>query len=167
MNRRLSKISSSAEIFNDAAPPYQDALNKSGYEYKLKFSPPDNNHSRKRNRSRNVTWFNPPHSENVATNIGKRFFSLLDRSFPPGHQLHKLLNRNTIKLSYSCMPNIKRTISKHNASVLSKSELKPTDDINTCNCRDKLQCPLQNKCLTSSVIYQATVTRNDNMAKDT
>ena len=40
INRRLSTISANEEIFNEAAPIYQDALRRSGYEYQLKFDPP-------------------------------------------------------------------------------------------------------------------------------
>ena len=35
INKRLSEISSDKECFNKAKPLYQDALNKSGYNYKL------------------------------------------------------------------------------------------------------------------------------------
>jgi len=164
INKRLSNISSNENIFNDATPVYQEALNNSGYDYNLKFNPqntPDKNiNTNKRKRSRNVTWFNPPYSENVATNIGKKFFRLLDKCFPPGHQLRPLLNRNTVKLSYSCMPNMGQIISTHNKHVLNKTKPKPTVT-QTCSCRAKNQCPLDNKCLTSCVIYQATVTRQD------
>ena len=34
---RLSSLSSPEEIFNDSVIPYQDALDKSGYKYKLKY----------------------------------------------------------------------------------------------------------------------------------
>ena len=101
--------------------------------------------------------------------IVKTWTQTLEESFsnfwtnvsPPGHQLHKLLNRNTVKLSYSCMPNFKEIISDHNKSVLSKCQPKPYIDPHTCNCRDDSNCPLENKCLTSGIIYQATVTRQD------
>ena len=33
---------------------------------------------------------------------------------------------------------------------------------NNCNCRAKEKCPVDKKCQTSSLIYQATVTRHDN-----
>lgn len=163
INNRLSKISSTESIFKNATPEYQEALNKSGYDHELKFNPNKRNNSRNnlRKRTRRITWFNPPYSENVDTNIGRKFFLLLDKCFPPGHQLHKLLNRNTVKLSYSCMPNIKQIISSHNTSVLKKSQPQPDVNTNTCNCRDSNNCPLENKCLISSVIYQATVTRDD------
>ena len=168
INKRLSNISSNESIFDEAAPPYQEALKKSGYSYELKYKPQnksDKNHSRK--RSRRITWFNPPYSENVATNIGKKFFHLLEKCFPPANKLHRLLNRNTIKLSYSCMPNVHNIISRHNKSTLAKTEPKPDDNARTCNCRDSDECPVENKYLTKGVVYQATVTRQDIMKNET
>ena len=38
--------------------------------------------------------------------MGKKFLSLIDRHFPAGSKLRKIFNSNTIKVSYSCMPNI-------------------------------------------------------------
>jgi hypothetical protein len=86
INKRLSNISSNEEVFKAATPPYQEALKESGYDYQLKYNPPPqstNTNSRKRNRQRNITWFNPPYSESVATNVGKKFLILLDKCFPP------------------------------------------------------------------------------------
>ena len=37
--KRLSEISSDEEAFNEAAPPYQEALPKSGYSHTLKIHP--------------------------------------------------------------------------------------------------------------------------------
>merc|ERR1711954_83934 len=39
INRRLSSISSSPEIFSEAAPMFQEALVRSGYDYKLEYKP--------------------------------------------------------------------------------------------------------------------------------
>ena len=39
INKRLSEISSDEDAFNEAAPPYQEALCKSGYAYHLRFNP--------------------------------------------------------------------------------------------------------------------------------
>ena len=91
VNRRLSKNSSSKEIFDAAAPPYQEALNKSGYKHTLQFEPPETHctKKKKKNRKRCVCWFNPPFSLNVKTNVGKEFLKLLDRSFPPSNPLVK------------------------------------------------------------------------------
>ncbi|GFR95440.1 hypothetical protein ElyMa_000944200 [Elysia marginata] len=51
-------------------------------------------------RKRRITWFNPPYSKNVSSNIGKKSFNLLNSCFPPNHKLHKVINKNTVKLSY-------------------------------------------------------------------
>ena len=40
INRRLSSISSNHEVFKAACPPYQAALEKSGYDFKLSYDPP-------------------------------------------------------------------------------------------------------------------------------
>ena len=53
-----------------------------------------------RKRKRSIRWFNPLYSEHVASNIGKQFLKLLDMCFPPTNKLHKILNRNKVKLSY-------------------------------------------------------------------
>ena len=121
-----------------------------------------------RKRTRNITWFNPPYSENVATNIGRKFFTLIDKCFPKEHQLNKLLNRSTVKLSYSCMPNIKSIISMHNRSKASKSIPAETNkEQRLCNCQSNRECPLDKKCQTNGVVYQAVVTRQDNMEVET
>ena len=135
---------------------YQEALNKSGYNYKLSYNEPRNEiqHSRK-NRPRNILWYNPPFSKNIKTNVGKRFLSLIDQHFPNSHSLHKMFNRNTLKSSYSCMTNIKTIISNHNKAQINKSD--PTNDSN-CNCRNSSMCPMDGKCNDQNMIYQAEVT---------
>ena len=105
INRRLSEILSDAGVFNEAAKPYQEALGKSGYTFKLQFKPPQTSLPIS-NRSRNIIWFNPPYNRNVKSNIGRQFLRLIDQSFPVGHKLRKIFNRNTLKLSYGCMPNV-------------------------------------------------------------
>ena len=123
INRRLSSVSSDHEVFNEASAPYQEALRKSGYAFKLEFKPPPQQPpSQKRKRQRNVIWFNPPYNKSVKTNIGRAFISLIERSLPAGHKLRKIFNRNTIKLSYSCMPNVKQIIDGHNKAILKMAE---------------------------------------------
>ena len=78
---------------------------------------------RKRQRKRNIIWFNPPFDKNVTTNIGRRFLQLLDLHFHVGHPYHRICNRNTVKVSYCCMPNMGSIISSHNHKIL-KSEKK-------------------------------------------
>ena len=77
------------------------------------------------------------------SNVGKCFLSLIDQHFPNSHSLHKIFNRNTLKLSYSCMTNIKTIISNHNKAQIKKSD--PTNDSN-CNCRNSSMCPMDGKC---------------------
>ena len=58
-----------------------------------------------KNRSRNITWFHPPYSKHVATNVGKKFLLIVNDCFRQDHPLRKIFNKNTLKISYSCMPN--------------------------------------------------------------
>ena len=88
----------------------------------------------------------------------------LDKEFPKGHALHKIFNRNTVKISYSCMPNLKQKIDGHNKSTLRKTNAVPPK---ACNCRQPAHCPLDGNCLKSAVIYQATVATEDNRPAET
>ena len=72
------------------------------------------------------------------------------------HSLHAIFNRNTLKLSYSCMPNVKSIISTHNKNLIKPNTEDPNK--NLCNCRKKAECPLDNQCLAKGIVYQATVT---------
>ena len=56
-------------------------------------------------RTRNLTWFSSAFSMIVATNIGNNFFLLVNECFPKNRKLHMIINKNTMKLSYSCMNN--------------------------------------------------------------
>ena len=66
---------------------------------------------------------------------------------------------STIKVSYSCMPNRKTKIHKHNKNTLEKAQQKHPDT-QLCNCTNKKQCPLKGQCLTESIVYQANITAN-------
>jgi len=109
--------------------------------------------------------YNPPFSKNVATNVGGTFLKIVDEEFPEGHVLHKIFNRNTLKISYSCMPNLKQKIDGQNKSTLQKKAAPPISKV--CNCRRPADCPMAGDCLKSSVVYQATVTMEDNRPAQT
>ena len=162
INRRLTKISSDKESFDATSKPYQQALRQSGYNYNLAYDPQPVR--RERRRTRNVTWYNPPYSANVATDIGRKFLRTIDECFPERHPLHKVFNRNTLKLSYSCMPNMQHIITAHNKAVLKKCD-NVQEATSKCNCRQKDSCPLDGKCQTKGIVYQATVT-NDNTKEE-
>ena len=53
---RLSNLSSSEDIFNEAAVHYQDALQRSGYDHKLEYKPTQNRNRQGRNRKRQIIW---------------------------------------------------------------------------------------------------------------
>ena len=53
-------MSKNEEIFNEAVPVYQKALDDAGYNFKMKFNPTIQGTSGKKQRSRNLIWFNPP-----------------------------------------------------------------------------------------------------------
>jgi hypothetical protein len=158
INKRLSELSCNAQEFHKAKGPYEKAINNSGYQYKMEY---ERKVPTKRRRRRKIIWFNPPFSKNVKTNIGRKFMLLIKNHFPPQHKLHKIFNFNNVKISYSCMNNIKTIIQSHNANILTDSKTIKTAD---CNCRIKSSCPLNGNCRKRSIVYKATVTSNDTTA---
>ena len=157
VNNRLSRISSNEMVFNMAAPDFQAALDKSGYSHKLVYDPNIRSKKKKKNRQRKVTWFNPPYSANVKTNIGRDFLNILDNAFPPTNPLHKLFTRKSVKVSYKCMPNIAKVVAQHNLQVLQDDQQGAAQQPG-CNCKDgPAACPVQGRCKTRSVVYRATV----------
>ena len=153
INKRLSEISSHKECFDSTKHAYQKALDKSGDRYDLSYKVTPSQ-TRRKTRQRNIIWYNPPYSSNVETNVGKCFLSLIDQHFPKSSPLHKSFNRNTIKLSYSCMNNVKSITSSHNKSVIRKSTNSDKDKKN-CNCRKPEKCPMDGNRNVESIIYQA------------
>ena len=97
---------------------------------------------------------------NVKTNLGRKFLLVVDKCFPKNHPLNKIFNRHTLKLSYSCMPNMKAVISSHNKNMLPQDHgatATPLQQPRTCNCKNRSKCPLQGNCVKENVVYQATV----------
>ena len=169
VNRRLSSISANKQVFDSSVIPYQEALHKSGYSHKLAFEPAVELNTKKKNRRRNATWFNPPYSVSVKTNIGREFLQLLDIAFPRTNPLHKLFNRQTVKISYKCMPNMAQAVSRHNVKILSEvPQQQPAQLQPGCNCRrGPNTCPVQGRCLTDNIVYRATVTETVSGKKET
>ena len=154
INKRLSEISSSEEVFNKAAPVYQKALDANGYSYKLHYEKPKLE-TKDKSRKRNIIWYNPPYDRNVKSKIGKEFLKILDKCFPTSNKLHKIFNRNTVKISHSCMPNVKSIIEGNNKKILRNSEDTTTEK--KCSCPKNAACPLDGECLASDIVYRATV----------
>ena len=170
-------LSSSEEIFNEAKGPYQEALAKSGYDYQLKYKKVNlqdlNKQKKKRQRYKQMFYCTPPHDEMVETPVGALILRALENTIPPGHVLHPLLNKHTVKIGYSNMPSLMKKISNHNIKISKKeSELQEYDpddqevieDERPCNCDlGRHPCPLDGRCQVDgeNCVYTCTVTRED------
>ena len=58
---------------------------------------------------------------------------------------------------------MKTIINNHNKNILGK---KPSIDTSTCNCRNKEDCPLNGQCQIGEVVYESTLTSNQQNYKD-
>jgi len=56
INKRLTSISTSQKVLDNAISPYQKALDKNGYNHKLTYKPQPKH---KRNHQRKIVWYNP------------------------------------------------------------------------------------------------------------
>ena len=88
-----------------------------------------NNEKKKTRKQKNYLVRLPPpppplNMINVATNVAKTFLTLTDKHFSTDNSLSKIFNRNTIKVSYSCLPNVKQTISNNNHRLLQPHRMK-------------------------------------------
>ena len=92
----------------------------------------------------------------MKTNVGKAFLELVDKHFGTnGNTLKQIFNRNTTKVSYSCMPNLDQILKGHNNTILFPRTR--GEQSHGCNCRNKANCPLQGNCLAKNIVYLAEV----------
>ena len=165
INKRLATISSSKEAFDRAAHDYQKALRESGHMHKLEMqherhAQTQSNAEDRRKQKRKVIFYNPPFNKALKTKFGRKFLDLVSKHFPRHHKLYPILNRNTLKISYSCTANIKRIIQGHNKKVL-KNDKKTTEKECNCQAAKKKDCPLNGKCNRTNVVYKATTENAD------
>ena len=92
---------------------------------------------------KNILWFIPPFSKNEKTNIGRTFLNVITLHFPKGKTLPKIFNPNNVKFSYSCSRNMNSIVTSHSKKLLTSTtqQLGPSKT-----------------CLTSSIVYKATIT---------
>ena len=106
IEERLIRLSTDPKIFDDAKPCYQNALSKSNFKHKLKYTNETKlNEKTKRKRTRNVMFFNPPFCQSVKTNTDKRLLELIDKHFK-NDSMKKFFNRNNCKVSYCFIENV-------------------------------------------------------------
>ena len=153
IQRRISDISSDVNEFDKAKDIYNKALKDSGYRDEITYT--NTPTQRRRTRRRKIIWFNPPYNKAVETNIGKKFIAIIKKHFTRRHKYHKIFNTNTLKISYSCTPNMKSIITKHNKKLLSQPTA--TDDARKCNCPREVTCPLNGNCLAKAIVYRGEV----------
>ena len=65
-----------------------------------------------RNRNRKILWFNPPYGQNLKTSISKLLIKLVRKQFPKNNKYYKILNLNTLKLSYCCPTHVGNIIKR-------------------------------------------------------
>ena len=67
----------------------------------------------------------------------------------------KLFNKNNLKLSYSCCPNMSSLINKHNRKLLNQNNI---TTVKKCNCQGgPKNCPVNGRCQESDIIYNADI----------
>ena len=74
------------------------------------------------------------------------------------HKFHKLFNKNTVKISNSCMRNTKTIVNSHNAKNLFPEK---STEQRTCDYLKKVTCPLDQESLTTNITYKAKVTSSN------
>ena len=99
-------------------------------------------------------WFGSTH--HIMQNIGQVFLKLVQKHFPQAPLLNKIFNTNTIKLRYSCNPNVKNLTKQHNSSIMKRDTNTNKKDY---NCRDKDNCPLDGNCFVECIVYEATISK--------
>ena len=90
---------------------------------------------------------------------GGDFSSSCNCTSPSKNPFQCIFTRNTVKLSYSCNTNIDNIAKAHNTKTLSKDEA--TGAAKNSSCGDGTTFPVANKCLTTNVVYKATVKYED------
>ena len=123
IGKSVSEISSDKDEFEKAKRNYNKGLAKVGFSEKIKYhkqSPV------KRVLTRKVVWFNPPYSSSIKTNVWKIFIKRIVKHFPKHHIYYQIFDNTTIKLSYSCMPNMENILIKHNNKLIFQSFEQPT-----------------------------------------
>ena len=74
---------------------------------------------------------------------------LIDKQFPCDHKFHQVFNRNNVKLSYSCIPNMKSVIQKHNSKIIENP--KPTNNMTySCLCERLVYNAVASTCATEN-----------------
>ena len=91
----IDDISLNKVIFGHSSKLYNDALERSGYKKKIAFNQTPK--IKKRTQQRKIIWFNLSYSQNVRTNVAKRFLRIVDKNFPENTDFTNFLTETTWK----------------------------------------------------------------------
>ena len=94
---------------------------------------------------------------------------LIDKHFKQYNILHKIFNRKTLKISYSCTKNISQIINSHNNELINKFHNRVNNNnINgkkiECNCKSRSDCPMNGLCNLDYVVYQAIINPKEDIS---
>ena len=81
IEKGLSVLSSSKNIFQESAIYYEKCLKNSGNNTKLQYQQPKENNQSKKKRKRNIIWSKPSYSKSVKTNIERIFIKSISKNF--------------------------------------------------------------------------------------
>ena len=86
----------------------------------------------------------------------KTLLKFIRRYFSKENPLHKIFNKNTLKVSYSSMGNVASALSSQNRNILypKKSEF-------GCNCTSKTDCQVDNKLFTKQMLKTILIMRRN------
>ena len=85
--KRLDKLSSNSHIFEHSKKPYSQVLTDSGNNLIQHTDDLQTTSKKKRNRGRNILYFNAPFSNNVKIKLGKEFLKLENMHLPKNSTL--------------------------------------------------------------------------------
>ena len=144
VNMRIRRLSSSKKICQDISKIYMEALKSiskiymealKSIEFRGEFTyhepkiPNENNlymnkenmKCSQKNRRKKIRWFHPPpFCKLVNINVRKYFLKLIHKHFNQNNILHKIFDRKTLKISYSCTKNFFEIINNHNKEIIRK-----------------------------------------------
>ena len=175
VDRRIRRLLSNKKIFHGSCKIYIEALKNSGFREKFtylelkKIQPNNNNFYKNKETTDNCNikekchkiekgklyGLTHPFCKLANINIGKYFFKLIDKHFNQYNMLHKIFNRKTLKISYSCTNNFKEIINPFNMEVIRKY-CDQHENNNYINCNSKIDCSMGGICNLKNV-YQVTI----------
>ena len=118
ISKRISTNSSNKQIFQNEGPYYNNILKNSGYKDKIQFQQYEHQQTQpRRNRFRNIIWFNPIFNSNVKTDVARKSLKLVKKHFSK-YRYHKIFNKYNIKVSYSRTDNKEKPVKMYNNNEL-------------------------------------------------